>query len=284
MNLSERGNGKISPEDKIGMIEFTPMTANLEQAIGIDPTVPDHVDRHLIDYITTTFNKRVCNRFVRSEKKSTQEISICFCGYEKSDHTEKAIEAKSEREWKETQDTETEPTDSYGEISFGGRNNSKYLRIETNTNVSSLLKLMVEYWNMEIPTLLISVTGGAQNFTMKPRLKEVFRHGLVKAAESTGAWIVTGGTNTGVMKHVGEAIRDYTIRHGSKNMISTIGIATWGCINNKDALVGSTEFGLWPADYTPDETSQEKTKETPLDPNHSHFLLVDNGTQHSFGA
>jgi len=44
---------------------------------------------------------------------------------------------------------------------------------------------MKDHWEMELPNLLISVTGGAQNFTMKPRLKEVFRQGLVKAAEST---------------------------------------------------------------------------------------------------
>ena len=54
------------------------------------------------------------------------------------------------------------------------------------------MELMLDYWNLEAPTLLISVTGGAQNFTMKPRLKEVFRQGLVKAAESTGVLIGVG--------------------------------------------------------------------------------------------
>ena len=39
---------------------------------------------------------------------------------------------------------------------------------------------------MEAPNLLISVTGGAKNFKMRPRLKEMFRQGLMKAAKSTG--------------------------------------------------------------------------------------------------
>ena len=51
---------------------------------------------------------------------------------------------------------------------------------------------MLERWNLEIPNLVISVTGGAKSFVLKPRLKEVFRRGLIKAAKSTSAWIITG--------------------------------------------------------------------------------------------
>jgi hypothetical protein len=35
---------------------------------------------------------------------------------------------------------------------------------------------------------------------------------LVKAALSTQAWISTGGSNAGVMKHVGEAIKDTPLK------------------------------------------------------------------------
>jgi len=52
------------------------------------------------------------------------------------------------------------------------------------------------------------VTGGAKNFTIPHRIKKAFKEGLVKAAASTGAWIITGGTNTGVMRLVGEAVAD----------------------------------------------------------------------------
>jgi len=53
----------------------------------------------------------------------------------------------------------------------------------------------------------------------------------------TGAWIVTGGTHAGVMKYVGEAVRQHTITRGSKKPIATIGIAVFGCISNGDLLV-----------------------------------------------
>jgi len=53
----------------------------------------------------------------------------------------------------------------------------------------------------------------------------------------TGAWIVTGGTHAGVMKHVGEAVKDFGIASTSKNPVITIGIAPWGCIQNKNVLI-----------------------------------------------
>lgn len=56
---------------------------------------------------------------------------------------------------------------------------------------------MVKDWHLELPTLLISVHGGLQNFDLQPRLKQVFGKGLIKAAITTGAWIFTAGINTG---------------------------------------------------------------------------------------
>ena len=51
-------------------------------------------------------------------------------------------------------------------------------------------------------------TGGAQDFELTPGLKRVFDRGLVNAASSTNAWVVTGGTDTGCMKLVASAFRE----------------------------------------------------------------------------
>ena len=40
--------------------------------------------------------------------------------------------------------------------------------------------------------------------------------------------------------------------------------------------------GLWPAHYHIKDSSPQGV--SPLDPNHSHFILVDNGTQNNFGT
>ena len=52
-----------------------------------------------------------------------------------------------------------------------------------------------------------------------------------------GAWITTGGMHAGVMKHVGEAVQEYMIAHGLKTKVFCIGVAPWGCVQNKELLV-----------------------------------------------
>ena len=43
-------------------------------------------------------------------------------------------------------------------------------------------------------------------------------------------------------------------------------------------------MGLFPARYDIDDLSSKKKRGvSPLDPNHSHFILVDNGTEGQFG-
>ncbi|XP_029463786.1 transient receptor potential cation channel subfamily M member 2 [Rhinatrema bivittatum] len=139
---------------------------------------------------------------------------------------------------------------------------------------------MTEQWGLEVPNLLISVTGGAKNFHMKQRLRNIFRRGLVKAAQTTGAWIITGGSHAGVMKQVGEAVRDFSMVSGSKdNDIVTIGIATWGIVHNRDSLICAA--GGFPAEYLLDEQHQGNL--SCLDNNHSHFILVDDGTHGRYG-
>lgn len=57
----------------------------------------------------------------------------------------------------------------------------------------------------------------------------------------TGAWIITGGSHTGVMKQVGEAVRDSSLGGpGSEAGVVTIGVATWGTIHNREHLVYPT--------------------------------------------
>ena len=128
-----------------------------------------------------------------------------------------------------------------------------------NKNVVTLMK---KYWCMSQPKLIISVTGGAKRFNLKSRLKNSFKRGLVNAATSTGhisitsievqenkpnikspfycagAWIVTGGTNAGVMEFVGEALKEYVLTEGViEQPVVALGIATWGIVDNKEALI-----------------------------------------------
>ncbi|KAL8563213.1 hypothetical protein ACOMHN_053960 [Nucella lapillus] len=213
----------------------------------------------------------------------------CVCGYRLLEHRDPE-EAKRKgreagRDWKYKTHTRDMGTNSFGEIEFVGYGGkvAKYVRVATDTQMPMMRKLLMDQWNMERPNLLISVTGGAKNFQMRLRLKDAFRRGLMKAALSTGAWIVTGGTNTGVMKHVGEAVRDYGLT--AEGRVICIGITPWGCVQSREVLEcqGQTKpRGKWPAEYQ--IMDKQAHKQSFLDPNHSHFILVDNGTQRKFAT
>jgi len=60
----------------------------------------------------------------------------------------------------------------------------------------------------------------------------LFLHNVAFYIYASGAWVISGGSNTGVMKHVGEAVKS-----SSCDKRVAIGIATWGCISNRDQLL-----------------------------------------------
>ena len=52
------------------------------------------------------------------------------------------------------------------------------------------------------------------------------------------AWIITGGSKSGVMEFVGDAVRDHRITSGKKEDVVALGIATWGMVANRLNLDG----------------------------------------------
>jgi len=77
--------------------------------------------------------------------------------------------------------------------------------------MAAVKELLVEHWGLFRPFrphLALSLIGGAKNFSMEGKKKETFKAGLLAAAKSTNALILTGGGNTGAMKLVGDAIRE----------------------------------------------------------------------------
>ncbi|CAF4737945.1 unnamed protein product, partial [Rotaria sp. Silwood1] len=92
-----------------------------------------------------------------------------------------------------------------------------------------IVDFMRDAWKLPTPGIIISVTGGAALFEIpSPRIRKLLRQDLVAAAVSTNAWIFTGGTNSGVMKEVGDAFHACRYK-GTKTTwkIPCIGIADW---------------------------------------------------------
>ena len=88
-------------------------------------------------------------------------------------------------------------------------------------------------WDLEAPKLILSITGGAKNFYVSQQLKDTLKQGLNKVVSLTNAWIISGGTNVGVMKLVGDAIEDQLL---SSNIV-VLGIASWNTIINRESIV-----------------------------------------------
>ncbi|XP_055479121.1 transient receptor potential cation channel subfamily M member 1 [Psammomys obesus] len=238
-------------------------------------------------WIEKTFCKRECIFVI----PSTKDPNRCCCGQLINQHIPPLPGAPSPTgeegkqgdtqsgKWSVSKHTQSYPTDSYGILEFQGggySNKAMYIRVSYDTKPDSLLHLMVKDWQLELPKLLISVHGGLQNFEMQPKLKQVFGKGLIKAAMTTGAWIFTGGVSTGVVSHVGDALKDHSSK--SRGRLCAIGIAPWGMVENKEDLVGKDVTRVYQT------MSNPLSKLSVLNNSHTHFILADNGTLGKYGA
>ncbi|KAK9497367.1 hypothetical protein O3M35_004699 [Rhynocoris fuscipes] len=230
-------------------------------------------------WIEATFTKRDCIKFVPNPKDERR----CCCGLAKTFHCSSVATAEriegEEPIWTPSKHTQPKPTDAYGTIEFqGGPHPSKaqYVRLAYDTRPEHILQLFTREWNLELPKLLITVQGGKANFELQPKLKKILRKGLLKAAKTTGAWVFTGGTNTGVTRQVGDAL--LMERSQRSGRVISIGIAPWGIVENNHELIGHNK------DVPYHSISSPRSKFAVLNNRHAYFLLVDNGTAGRYGA
>ncbi|XP_011879175.1 PREDICTED: transient receptor potential cation channel trpm isoform X3 [Vollenhovia emeryi] len=236
-------------------------------------------------WIEATFQKRECAKFI----PSTEDEHRCCCGNSYTHHCGTGADVQSyhlgesrekdREQWSPGKNTRPFPTDAYGTIEFqGGPHPTKaqYVRLAHDTRPEPIVQLLCREWNLGLPKLLITVHGGRSNFELQPSLKKVLRKGLLKAAKTTGAWIFTGGTNTGVTRQVGDAL--LLERSQRQGRVVSIGIAPWGILDKSHELVGRG------GEVSYDCVSSPWTKYTVLNNRHAYFLLVDNGTGGRYGA
>uniref|UniRef100_A0A672SBN6 non-specific serine/threonine protein kinase n=1 Tax=Sinocyclocheilus grahami TaxID=75366 RepID=A0A672SBN6_SINGR len=215
-----------------------------------------------------------CGRLVRQHVGFTATLAVKYSDVRLTEGVLSDLE-----QWSVEKHTEESPTDAYGVINFQGGSHSyraKYVRLSYDSRPEAILRLMLKEWQMELPKIVISVHGGIQNFDLHPRIKQVVGKGLIKAAVTTGAWILTGGVNTGVAKHVGDALKEHMSRSARK--ICTVGIAPWGVIENRNDLIGRDVVAPYQTLLNP------LSKLNVLNNFHSHFVLVDDGTVGKYGA
>ncbi|XP_068422965.1 transient receptor potential cation channel subfamily M member 6 isoform X2 [Clinocottus analis] len=250
-------------------------------------------------WIEESFSKRECVKFIPSSRdlhrcipvcQVCQNLIRCSCGRLIGEHSwQESLPPISlypgpgqdlEEDWTIELHTKASPTNAYGTIDFQDTATrvcrAKYVRVAVDSKPEVLYQLMLREWQMERPKLLLTVQGGSENFTLPLKVKQAFSKGLITAALSTGAWILTDGINTGVSKYVGEAVKIFGGHNLRKR--NTVGFTPWGVIDNNMDLIGRDVF----RPYQP--LGNPLSKRACLNGFHSHFLLVDDGTLGKHGC
>ncbi len=135
-------------------------------------------------------------------------------------------------------------------ITFDNGNHAVVVTAASDADAQTILK------SLEIaqPHALIMVFGGARGLddSRKARLAELFRNAIAPAVADTGALVIDGGTQSGVIAMIGEALA----RNGRESRL--LGIAPAGKVT-----------------YPGGPNDANMGDGAPLEPNHSHFVLVE---------
>src|SRR5437870_3336767 len=135
-------------------------------------------------------------------------------------------------------------------ITFGNGNRAVVIIVPRDASAHAILDAL----EITSPRAVILLFGGAAGLddSRKAHLATLFVDGVTPVAAELGALIIDGGTQSGVMAMMGEAIAR------SPETCQLLGIAPKGKIMHPE-LAGASAV----------------SDGAPLEPNHSHFVLVE---------
>ncbi len=146
--------------------------------------------------------------------------------------------------------------ESKKEILFANGNRAQLVAPPAGTKAADILKTL----GIQQPKAVIIVTGGAGGLDkdmesdeeLRSRLVQLFSRGIARAAVDADALIIDGGTQSGVMALMGQGVAD----RGQKSIL--LGVAP----------AGKVTYPSGPAEGSIEDGGA-------LDPNHTHFVLVE---------
>ncbi|CAF3341207.1 unnamed protein product, partial [Rotaria sp. Silwood2] len=201
---------------------------------------------------------------------------------------------KKDVQWNRNEHTRSACNNAYGYIP---NTHAHYIRCDIKTPPNILAKLMFDVWKVKDPQLIMCIIGGAKYFKLNERLEREFLKGIIQAALRAGkekkvckdkiyliyfqdGWIITTGFKTGVVQLVGDAIHDHRVTN-PRSHITAIGCSKWGAARNRASLILSKKSTNLIQDATVDTLKRTKGEQD-LEPNHTHFLLLDDGTYYGY--
>lgn len=138
------------------------------------------------------------------------------------------------------------PTISTESITFANKHVAEAVIPSANADVTEVVKAL----KLEGRRTVLLLLGGADGVAdeLKPRMIQLFGRGIARGVIGVDAVVVDGGTKAGVMEMMGQGVAD----RGFKTTL--VGVAPRALVS----YPGGKENGT-----------------TPLDANHSHFVLVE---------
>ncbi|KAL3319622.1 hypothetical protein Ciccas_001705 [Cichlidogyrus casuarinus] len=223
----------------------------------------------------------------------------CFCGEVEDKHFREECSLSTVNELNNLSNSSASDdyirvikhTNAYGRIKFISddpikKRLTEYVRIADTDSLKDLMGLMKKHWFMlepEKPSLCLSIIGGAKKFKMESKQKQIFLEGLINAAQTTNALIITSGLSVGIVKVVGDAFQNLHSRFFDRKsqQIKCLGVSPWGYVLNRELLTsrGSSQ----PIDYSFSAEVKEK-QPVSLNANHTHYIFVDEGIRNRYGG
>ncbi|CAF4433686.1 unnamed protein product, partial [Rotaria socialis] len=223
--------------------------------------------------------RRTCTTFIPSssvtDDRSANEVP-CGCKRLRREHSWDISNGTDPR-WRQEKHTRPAYNNAYGYIP---NTHSHYIRCDIETQPSILAQLMYDVWKTKKPKLIMCIIGGAKYFKLSERLEREFIKGIIQASLRADGWIVTTGFKTGVVQLVGEAIHDHKVTNPRSHIVA-IGCSKWGAAKNRASLIRKKTS----TNPTQDATLRESKilrGQRDLEPNHTHFLLLDDGTYYGY--
>ncbi|CAF1002638.1 unnamed protein product [Adineta steineri] len=170
------------------------------------------------------------------------------------------------------------PVAIYGTLKSAGSISCKYIQIDKQSRIEPIYDLLINDCGRTKPSLILSVYGGAKYFTMTEKLEKETIRGIIDAAATSNAWILTTGINNGVSKLIGEGISHYRLLKANPNKIVCIGLTKWGTINESTRFEMKHTTKDYPRLLCHRQISDNDgdTDET-IERNHTHCILFDDG-------
>jgi len=254
--------------------------------------------------------RRACTTFIPKDRTNNSHEEVrCGCKRFRREHSWD-VQDSDKTKWDPKKHTTAAENNAFG---FLPNSAIHYVRCDLETPPSVLAELVYEVWKVKPPKLIMCIIGGAKYFKLNERLEREFIKGIIQAALKAGrsrffekikfcfdsdefldGWLITPGFKTGVVQLVGEAIHDHRVTN-PRSRITAIGCSKWGATRNREALIlvriikrGFINSKCFLFVQKKSSTIQLNGKakaekgQQDLEPNHTHFLLLDDGTYYNY--